>query len=115
MSLSRLWQHQGKRAAAYALLAPNALDEPLASRLQAQAAARRVSPEEFARALLDEALQHMDDAEARAVQNQRRVTLIRKSAVEALTEAEQAELQGLQETADRRLAGALPRHRCRRV
>jgi hypothetical protein len=45
----------------------------------------------------------MDDAEAWAVQNQRRVTLIRKSAVEALTEAEQAELQGLQETADRRL------------
>jgi hypothetical protein len=45
----------------------------------------------------------MDDAEAWAVQNQRCVTLIRKSAVEALTEAEQAELQGLQETADRRL------------
>ena len=80
-----------------------AIDEPLASRLQAQAAARQVSPEECARALLGEALQHMDDSEAWEVQNQRRIELIRKSAVETLTEAEQAELQSLQDAADRRL------------
>jgi hypothetical protein len=80
-----------------------AIDEPLASRLQAKAAARQVSPEEFARALLGEALQQMDDAETWEGQNQRRITLIRKSSVEALTEAEQAELQWLQNAADQRL------------
>ena len=78
-----------------------AIDEPLASRLQAKAAARQVSPEEFARALLDEALQQMDDSDAWEVQNQRRIALIRKSSVEALTEAEQAELQSLQDATDR--------------
>jgi hypothetical protein len=80
-----------------------AIDEPLASRLQAKAAARQVSPEEFARTLLGEALQQMDDAEAWEGQNQRRIALIRKSSAEALTEAEQAELQWLQDAADRRL------------
>ena len=45
----------------------------------------------------------MDDSEAWEVQNQRRIELIRKSAVETLTEAEQAELQSLQDAADRRL------------
>ena len=80
-----------------------AIDEPLASRLQAKAAARQVSLEEFARVLLDEALQQMDDSDAWEVQNQRRIALIRKSSVEALTEAEQAELQSLQDATDQRL------------
>ena len=82
------------------------MDEPLTSRLQAQAAARQVSPEEFACALLGEARQHMDDSEAWEVQKQRRIELIRKSAVETLTEAEQAELPSLQDAADRRARGA---------
>ena len=45
----------------------------------------------------------MDDSEAWEVQNHRRIALIRKSSVGALTEAEQAELQALQDAADRRL------------
>ncbi len=77
--------------------------EPLASRLQVKAAVRQVSPVAFARALLGEALQRMDDSEAWEIQNQRRIELIRKSSIEALPEAEQAELQALQDATDQRL------------
>ena len=79
------------------------IGEPLASRLQAQAVARQISPREFVCAVLDEALQHIEDAEVWEVQNQRRIALISKSAVEALTAVEHTELQALQDAADRRL------------
>ena len=79
------------------------IDEPLASRLQAKAAVQNVSPEEFARMLLGESLQRMDDSETWEAQNRRRISLIKKSSIETLTALEQDELQQLQDTADQRL------------
>lgn len=78
------------------------IDAPLASRLQAKAADQKLSPEDYARILLGDVLQQMDDSEAWETQNQRRITLIRKSSIEILTEAEQSELQRLQDIADQK-------------
>jgi len=79
------------------------IDEPLASRLQAQADVQKLSPEDFVRILLGEVLQRMEESETWETQNQRRIVLIRKSSIEMLTEAEQSELQWLQDVADQRL------------
>jgi hypothetical protein len=79
------------------------LDGPLASQLQAQAADRQLPPDEFARRLLGEALQHIDQSERWQAQNCRRIDLIKKSSAQALTAHEAAELQSLQDLADRRL------------
>ncbi len=79
------------------------IDEPLASRLQAEAAVQKLSPQDFARILLGEVLQRIEDSEAWETQNQRRISLIRKSSIEVLTEAEQSELQRLQDIADQQL------------
>ena len=79
------------------------VDEPLAARLRAKAAAQQVSLEAFACDLLGEALQRMDEAETWEVHNRRRIELIKKSIVAALSESEQTELQSLQDAADRQL------------
>jgi plasmid stability protein len=79
------------------------VDELLAARLRVKAAAQKVSLEVFARDLLGEALQRLDDVETWEVQNRRRIDLIKKSAVAVLSESEQYELQTLQDAADRRL------------
>ncbi|ETW99009.1 hypothetical protein [Candidatus Entotheonella palauensis] len=79
------------------------IDEPLASRLQAKAVVQHLSTEDFARMLLGEGLQRLEDSEVWNSQNQRRIDLIRKSSHETLTETEEDELQQLQEVADQRL------------
>ena len=73
------------------------VDELLAARLHAKAAAQQVSVEVFTQDSLREALQHLDDVETWEVQNRRRIDLLKKSAVPGLSEPEQYELQMLQE------------------
>ncbi len=79
------------------------IDEPLASRLQAKAAINKLSTEDFARMLLGEILQHIENSEAWETQNQRRIDLIKKSSIKELTDAEQVELQQFQDIADQQL------------
>ena len=79
---------------------------PLAEELQAQAAARRLTVEEFTVRLLGQAVQQLESSDCWQAQNARRLTLIRKSKVAALDTEEQAELQQLQAAADRQLEQA---------
>jgi len=79
------------------------LDDPLASQLHDRASASQLPPQEYARRLLGEALQSLDESAKWDTQNRRRIALIRKSVHEGLAIDEQAELQSLQEAADQRL------------
>ena len=79
------------------------LTNPLAEELQAQAAARRLTVEEFAVHLLGQAVQQLDDADRWQAQNARRLALLRQSRLQPLRLEEQAELQRLQALADQQL------------
>ena len=70
----------------------------LAQRLESEALRRHVSVEELAATILDRAVKGTHDAWGE--QNQRRLTLIRKSVRQALTAEEQQELDTLQAALD---------------
>lgn len=77
------------------------IDDPLASLLQTTAASRFVTADQLAKQLLADAL--VDEDETWASLNRRRIELIRKSNRQQLSSAEAAELQQLQDAADKRL------------
>jgi hypothetical protein len=79
------------------------LDEQQAVNLQRQASSRHLSPEQFARALLDDALGRIVEEETWGAMNNRRIELIRKSRSSGLSAEEMRELEQLQAAADRRL------------
>lgn len=79
------------------------LDDHLAARLQAQAAARHLSVEALALQLLAQVVDNEDDAAWQAV-NQRRIALLQKQCTDALSPDEASELQHLQDMADQYLA-----------
>ena len=80
------------------------LDQPLAVRLQREAAARRLSPEQAATELLGLALDQLAQEEAQRRINSRRAELIRKARDAGLTTDESHELDQLQESVDQSLA-----------
>jgi hypothetical protein len=80
-----------------------ALDEQEAAQLQRQASSRHLSPEQFARDLLGEALGRMMTEETWGALNRRRTELIRQSRAAGLTAAEAKELEQLQAAVDQRL------------
>jgi hypothetical protein len=80
------------------------LDEPLALRLQREAAARRLSPERTATELLGLMLDRLAREEARQRINSRRAELIRKARAVGLTADESRELAQLQAAIDQSLA-----------
>lgn len=82
------------------------LDEPLSTKLDRQASARRLGLEEFAHHLPGEALQQLELAEHWRATNRRRLELIRNSTAMPLSQEEEAELQQLQEELDQRLEPA---------
>jgi hypothetical protein len=73
--------------------------DPLALKLQSEAAGRKMSVEQFALEILGQAVPSDDWV----IANQRRVALIRQQFAGGLTAAEAAELQELQQRADRHL------------
>ena len=79
------------------------VDDHLAARLQAQAAAQHLPVEALALQLLAAAVDNEDDAAWHAV-NQRRMALIQKQCTDALSPDEVGELQHLQDMADQYLA-----------
>jgi hypothetical protein len=79
------------------------LDEPLAEQLRRRASAKDLSPEEFARELLDHALQRIAEEEAWGLANRRRAELIHKNRNLGLTAEESRELDRLQVATDQRL------------
>ena len=79
------------------------IDEPLASRLQREASARRIAPEQVAREILGSALDKIAEVEAWLQLNQRRAELIGKSRNPGLTKEECEELDRLQAAVDQRL------------
>jgi hypothetical protein len=79
------------------------LNEEHAAQLQRQASSRQLSPEQFARDLLGEALGRMVEDEIWGTVNQRRIDLIRKSRAAGLSAEETKELEQLQAAVDRRL------------
>lgn len=80
-----------------------ALDEQQTARLQQQAFARRLSPEQLARDLLGDALSRLAEEETWGVINRRRMELIGKSRSMALSAEEAKELEQLQAVVDQRL------------
>jgi hypothetical protein len=80
-----------------------ALDESQAAQLQSQASSRHLSPEQFARVLLGEALGRMVAEQKWDAVNRRRGELIRQSRSSGLSAAETAELDQLQAAVDGRL------------
>jgi hypothetical protein len=80
-----------------------ALDAEQAAQLQRQASSRHISPEEFARGLLGEALSRIGMEETWGALNRRRSELIRKSRSSGLSAEEVEELERLQAAVDRRL------------
>jgi hypothetical protein len=77
------------------------LQDELVQRLQRQAAARRLSLDEWVVCVLSRAPEFPDQPEAWRALNARRFQLIRQRHHGGLTEAEAAELAELQATADR--------------
>ncbi len=73
--------------------------EPLARELQSAADLHKISVEQYALAILGQAVQKQDWPST----NRRRVALIRQQFADGLTAAEAAELQELQRQADRHL------------
>jgi hypothetical protein len=73
--------------------------DPLAIRLQSEAASRKISVEQFALEVLGQAVQSDEWATA----NRRRLALIQKQFAGGLSAEEAAELQELQRRADRHL------------
>ena len=76
------------------------LQQDLAERLEAEAMQRSISVEALATAILDRAVTQTYDAWGE--QNQRRLTLIRKSIQHSLLTEEQRELDSLQAALDAR-------------
>src|SRR5262245_11058081 len=72
------------------------VNDELAKRLRAQAAARRLSVQQWALAILTSASQSPENAETWAELNSRRVALIRKRYEAGLSETEEQELAKLQ-------------------
>jgi hypothetical protein len=85
------------------------LTDPLATQLQLQAAAHKVSLEELALRILGEAVSR-DPGTEQTTWNQRRVALIRQSFASGLSREEEQELDRLQVMADQYLE-ALDRQR----
>jgi hypothetical protein len=85
------------------------LDDQQAAQLQRQASSRRLSPEQFARDLLGDALGKIVEEETWGAVNRRRVDLIRKSRSSGLSAEEARDLEQLQAAIDRRLE-PLDRH-----
>jgi hypothetical protein len=79
------------------------LDEKEAAHLQRQASSRHLSPEQFARDLLGDALRRIGEEEKWGALNRRRIELIRKSRSSTLSAEEAKELEQLQAAVDRRL------------
>jgi hypothetical protein len=79
------------------------LDEPLAAQLQQEAAARRLSPEQFVHDLVGGALDKINEDKHWAEVNRRRGELIRKNRDVGLTAEEKLELAQLQAAVDQRL------------
>ncbi len=73
--------------------------DPLAIKLQSEAAARKISVEQFALEVLGQAVQSEEWASA----NRRRLALIRQQFAGGLTATEEVELQELQRQADQHL------------
>src|SRR5437868_3625730 len=80
-----------------------ALDGEHAAQLQKQASSRQLSPEQFARDLLGDALGRIVEEEAWGAMNRRRIDLIRTSRSAGLSAEEAKELEQLQAAVDRRL------------
>lgn len=79
------------------------LDEKQATHLQRQASSRQLSPEQFARDLLGDALSRIVEEETWGALHRRRIDLIGKSRSSGLTAEEAKELEQLQAAVDRRL------------
>lgn len=79
------------------------LDEQQTAQLQRQATSRRLSPEQFARDLLEDALGKIAEEERWEALNRRRLDLIGKSRSSGMSAAEAEELERLQAAVDRRL------------
>jgi hypothetical protein len=79
------------------------LDDTQAAQLQRQASSRQLSPEQFVRVLIDDALRRMAEEERWGAANRRRLELIRRSRSSALSADETKELEQLQAAVDRRL------------
>src|SRR3981189_1794826 len=75
------------------------LHHDLAERLQAQARRRHLSVQQWVLAILANASERPDHPESWTELNDRRLTLIRKRPAAGLTEAEEKELQMLQDAA----------------
>jgi hypothetical protein len=75
------------------------VNDELANRLRAQAAARNFSVQQWALAILANALQSPEDADTWIDLNSRRVALIRKRYEAGLSETEEQELARLQDAA----------------
>jgi hypothetical protein len=90
------------------------VNDELANRLRAQAAARELSVQQWALALLAKAAQSPEDAESWADLNSRRVALIRKRFEAGLGTTEEEELARLQE-ATAALLESLDRRRVEHV
>jgi hypothetical protein len=80
-----------------------ALSEQQTAHLQRQASARRLSPEQLARNLLDDGLTRMAEEETWGAVNRRRIELIGKSRSGGLSAEEVKELEQLQAAVDQRL------------
>ncbi len=79
------------------------LNDDLVLRLQAQAQARRLSLEQWALTVLDQATAGSQELQTWAALNRRRADLIRRRYTGGLNEAEDRELAELQATVDRTL------------
>jgi len=79
------------------------LDEKQAAQLQRQASSRQLSPEQFARDLLGDALARSMEEETWGTVNHRRLELLGKSRSSSLSAEEAKELEQLQADVDRRL------------
>jgi hypothetical protein len=79
------------------------INDVLAAQLRQQAAAHRISLEEFALHLLDGALGQVQAADLWEAKNRRRLDLIHQSCTTSLSVQEQQELQELQTALDQRL------------
>jgi hypothetical protein len=79
------------------------LNDELAVRLQAQAQARRLSLEQWALTVLDQATAGSQELQTWAALNRRRAELIRRRYNGGLSEAEESELDELQSAVDRTL------------
>jgi len=79
------------------------LNDELALRLQAQAQARRLSLEQWALTVLDQATAGSQELQTWAALNRRRAELIRRRYTSGLSEAEERELAELQAAVDQTL------------